>query len=358
MASTIKYHYALDEKATLTSVEDVRLEDRINHRYTCLGCGAEMILKAGKVKARHFAHKVNTEHCGVETYLHKLAKRIVKNKFENGGKFEIEYVQTVRCADYGTCPIFNKSLCKNDVYKSFDLLKFYDTCEEEKCIDGYVADILLSDSTGKYSEPVLIEIHVSHKSSEQKIKSGLKIIEIKVSDEEDVNALSDGSFKESRYYRDEDNIHFFGFRREASKPEPLSCRYISKFILFESGKTFVQWRNTCREAMWHHASKSVLELLIEPRDLSPNYHIGVYGIGYVVALERGFDVRTCAMCRFHRPGEWPFAFFCCLYKKRGTPQNPEACEAMKCPHYTVDQSLVQDAMDDLNCSIVVDVTKK
>lgn len=39
MASTIKYHYALDEKGTLTSVEDVRLEDRINHRYTCLGCG-------------------------------------------------------------------------------------------------------------------------------------------------------------------------------------------------------------------------------------------------------------------------------------------------------------------------------
>ena len=101
-----------------------------------------------------------------------------------------------------------------------------------------MADILLSDSTGKYSEPVLIEIHVSHKSSEQKVKSGLKIIEIKVSDEEDVNALSDGSFRESRYYRDEGNIHFFGFKRDAVKLEPLSYRYISKFLLFESGKTF------------------------------------------------------------------------------------------------------------------------
>ena len=95
MAGTIKYHYALDETGTLISVEDVCPEDRNKHRYTCLGCGAEMILKAGKVKARHFAHKVNTEHCGVETYLHKLAKRIVKRKFESGGKFEIEYIQTV-----------------------------------------------------------------------------------------------------------------------------------------------------------------------------------------------------------------------------------------------------------------------
>ena len=126
-----------------------------------------MILKAGKVKARHFAHKINTEHCGAETYLHKLAKRIVKRKFESGGKFEIEYIQTVRCADADTCPFYNELLCKNDVYKSFDLRKFYDTCEEERSSDGYVADILLSDSTGKYSEPVLIEIHVSHKSTEQ-----------------------------------------------------------------------------------------------------------------------------------------------------------------------------------------------
>lgn len=275
MAGTIKYHYALDEAWTLISVEDVCLEDRNKHRYTCLGCGAEMILKAGKVKARHFAHKINTEHCGVETYLHKLAKRIVKRKFESGGKFEIEHIQTVRCTDAGTCPFFIESLCKDDVCKSFDLRKFYDICEEEKSIDGYVADILLSDSTGKYSEPVLIEVHVSHKSTEQKIRSGQKIIEIKVSDEEDVNALSDGSFRESRYYRDEGNIHFFGFKRDAVKLEPLSCRYISKFILFESGKTFVQWRNTCREAMRHHVSKSVLELLIEPIDQNTNYQIDV-----------------------------------------------------------------------------------
>ena len=231
MAGTIKYHYVLDEAWTLISVEDVCLEDRNKHRYTCLGCGAEMILKAGKVKARHFAHKINTEHCGVETYLHKLAKRIVKRKFESGGKFEIEHIQTVRCTDAGTCPFFIESLCKDDVCKSFDLRKFYDICEEEKSIDGYVADILLSDSTGKYSEPVLIEVHVSHKSTEQKIRSGQKIIEIKVSDEEDVNALSDGSFRESRYYRDEGNIHFFGFKRDAVKLEPLSCRYWSRCLV-------------------------------------------------------------------------------------------------------------------------------
>ena len=65
--------------------------------------------------------------------------------------------------------------------------------------------------------------------------------------------------------------------------------------IFENGKTFVQWRNICHEAMWHHVSKSVLELLIEPRDRNTNYQIDVYGVGYAVAIEKGFDVRTCAM---------------------------------------------------------------
>ena len=110
--------------------------------------------------------------------------------------------------------------------------------------------------------------------------------------------------------------------------------------------------------MRHHVSKSVLELLIEPIDQNTNYQVDVYGVGYAVAVEKGFDVRTCAMCRFHRPGEWPFAFFCCLYKKRDTPQNPEAYEAISCPHYTVDQSLVQAAKDGLRAAIVIDVTKK
>lgn len=65
--------------------------------------------------------------------------------------------------------------------------------------------------------------------------------------------------------------------------------------IFKSGKTFVQWRNICHEAMWHHVSKSVLELLIEPRDRNTNYQIDIYGVGYAVAIEKGFDVRTCAM---------------------------------------------------------------
>ena len=87
----------------------------------------------------------------------QTCKKNINRKFESGGKFEIEYIQTVRCTDAGTCPFYNEFLCKDDVCKSFDLRKFYDICEEEKSIDGYVADILLSDSTVKYSEPVLIE---------------------------------------------------------------------------------------------------------------------------------------------------------------------------------------------------------
>ena len=61
----------------------------------------------------------------------------------------------------------------------------------------------------------------------------------------------------------------------------------------------------------HSSNGEIHELLIEPIDQNTNYQIDVYGVGYAVAVEKGFDVRTCAICRFHRPGEWPFAFFCC-----------------------------------------------
>ena len=353
MAGRIKYHYALDKTGRLISVEDVCLEKRNEQRYTCLGCGAEMILKAGKIKARHFAHKVNTEHCGAETYLHKLAKRIIKNKFDTNKNFEIEYIQTVKCADAGICPFTDETQCKDDVYKTFDLRKFYDTCEEEQNIDGYKADILLSDSTGRHSEPVLIEIRVSHKSTEQKITSGLKIIEVKVSNEEDINALAKNPLKESKYDLNDNHVAFYGFRREAVKPEQLYGINIFKFILFESGKTFVQWRNTCHEAMRHHERKAKFELLIKPKD-----NIDVYSIGYVMAKEKDFNIYTCGMCRFHRHTEWPSTFFCCLSKKRGTPKNPDACEAIRCPHYSIDQSLVQAAKNNLQSVIVVDITKK
>lgn len=45
-----------------------------------------MIPRMGEVRSWHFAHRGDEDHCGTETYLHKLAKRLVKDKFERKGQ--------------------------------------------------------------------------------------------------------------------------------------------------------------------------------------------------------------------------------------------------------------------------------
>ena len=80
--SSVKYHYALDEQDRLVCIDDVSIEDRQAHSYHCRNCGAGMIPRMSKVRSRHFAHRSDEDNCGNETYLHKLSKRLMKEKFD------------------------------------------------------------------------------------------------------------------------------------------------------------------------------------------------------------------------------------------------------------------------------------
>ena len=85
----IKYHYALNKNGDIVDIADVDKENRKAQRFFCINCGAEMIPKLGKFKVRHFAHKAETPDCNSETYLHKLAKLRLKEKFYSSAPFEI-----------------------------------------------------------------------------------------------------------------------------------------------------------------------------------------------------------------------------------------------------------------------------
>ena len=87
----VKHHYALNEQGRLVSIKQAYLERNDSHTYHCLGCGAGMIARLGKVRTRHFAHRADEAHCGSETYLHKLAKRLIKEKFEKDPSFLVGY---------------------------------------------------------------------------------------------------------------------------------------------------------------------------------------------------------------------------------------------------------------------------
>ena len=167
----VKYKYAFDEQGRLVSIKQAYLERKEGHSYHWIGCDAGMIARLGEVRDWHFAHRGDEIHCGTETYLHMVAKRLIKEKFEKNEPFKVGYYRDVKCSDMTTCPFAKDEECHTYKLETFDLKEFYDTCEEEKPVGNYIADLLLTNSSKPDREPVLIEIQVSHKSTPQKKKT-------------------------------------------------------------------------------------------------------------------------------------------------------------------------------------------
>lgn len=357
----IKYHYALNENGDIIDISDVTKEDRKSQRFFCINCGEEMIAKLGEIKSRHFAHKAETLDCNSETYLHKLAKLRLKEKFYSAASFEIAYWQEVKCSDKSSCPFFKEEECKEKRLKSFDLKKYYDTCQEEQREDSFIADLKISSSQNPKRPPVTIEIYVSHKCSLPKKESGIRIIEVRIKDESDIQDLILHPIAEDedcRYSFEPRNpkCRFYGFNKEAKHLDSLDVRSIPRFYLFKSASAFVSnmdERRSCRECSRKDNPKAILELNIDRFYLD---HPSPYEIGYVTALNLGYDVKTCQLCKFRKNGfDSPYgtsANFCCLYKKYGTPQFPDSKDAMNCQYYRVDNDLIGEITQSLEDIIV------
>lgn len=346
-----KYRYALDEQDRVMSIKEAYLEGRHAHSYHCIGCGAEMIPRLGDVRSWHFAHKGSDDHCGQETYLHKLAKRQLKEKFEKEGAFEIGFYRKVYCSDMKTCPFAKKNECLSQKLEYYDLKKYYDTCFEEKSFKGHIADLLLTNSKKPEREPVFIEIQVTHKSSVTKIESGVRIIEIRIKTEEDLESLIKFPIVENPnskvgLVRDVETIgyaKFYGFKRPSSKPEPLECRWIPRFYMFRSGIAYVTNMDefkSCRTSNKKEKDNTIFEASLDCSYLgSPS----PYMFGYMAAIQKGIQVRTCLFCTYHingfEAGYNQKPIFCPLFKKYGTPRFPEPQHAGRCQYYREDERL-------------------
>lgn len=345
----VKYHYALDEQDRLVCIDEVTEEDRHAHSYHCLNCGARMTPRMGGARSWHFAHRGDNDHCGVETYLHILAKRLIKEKFDRDEPFEVGYYRDIKCSDQRTCPFAKPEECHAWKLNSFDLKQFYDTCIEEQSVDGYISDLLFTSSEKPDREPVLIEVQVSHKSTDQKLQSGLRIIEIRIKTEEDIKSLLGSPIVENPnaifgYVRDVETIgfaKFHNFKKKASYAEPLEQRSIQRFYLFPSGKAYVtnmEELKSCRNVHKKDNDKAIFEASID------SFYLGSpspYEFGYMAAMQNVIKVRTCQLCKYHRSG-YKVGFglspiFCCLYKRYGTPENPEPQYARECGYYREDK---------------------
>lgn len=183
----IRYRSAFDESGNLVDINEVSNEDR-THEYRCISCGKQLVPRLGDIRRHHFYHKEDTV-CKGETYLHELAKLRLKEKFDKSDHFYISYNAEVGCNQ--KC----HADCKVNEKITEDLKLDYDTATIEKSVNEYEsrkkyrADVLLTNSKDESKPPILLEIWVTSECKQEKKESDLRIIEIHIKEENDINSL-------------------------------------------------------------------------------------------------------------------------------------------------------------------------
>lgn len=284
--ATIKYNHAIDINGNLIDINSVTEADR-NKEYRCLGCGELLRPRLGNKNVHHFAHKNDVLNCSPETYIHKLAKQKIKEWFDSDQPFKISYRQKVTCADAESCPFYKSEECYNSELKTYDLKEYYDACSIEEKIDNFTADLLLTSQKDSSIPPILIEIQVTHKSETVKLNSGHRIIEIKITSEDDIDRLlqshSIEETSESAYCHNprlQQTTSFYGFKQNTA-PKHLEKRYVAKFFLSRNGTAFVTNIDeypSCRDAVKSNNPHAILELAIDRFYLN-----WIYETGYAIA---------------------------------------------------------------------------
>ena len=182
--SNVKYHFARNSFGEIIDIKDVQKGEKTT--FYCIECGDEMSAVLGDKREHHFRHK--NSKCSYESYLHKLGKERLKKLFDESEKFEIH------CNVSYKCNVDCELNCREKISHSvkiipqiFDLKFFYDKCETEKEYKGYVADLLLSSSKFPNLAPLFLEIAYKHDCEQEKLDSGIKIIEFKINDDSDLD---------------------------------------------------------------------------------------------------------------------------------------------------------------------------
>lgn len=227
----------------------------------------------------------------------------------------------------------------------FDLRKYYDICELEVSYHQFRADILLSSSTNVNRPPILMEIKVTHKCTQEKLKEGVRIIEIPVFSELHIDSIVEscsinGIRRNTADNNGKDQISLYNFDK-IEKFNPLNLTddiynilpktLVHVFILDRVGK-FYSFKCHCYEV-----DKKVSD--------NVHYYVANIATSYKEILQgfskRGVKVRNCFLCKFSRKTYFDERI-CVLYKKFNLPKKPLPEFALTCEHYVEDNYILFD----------------
>lgn len=293
----MKNLFALNSREDLIHISEVN--KNIKEKYACLNCGNELIAKKGKQKAHHFAHKTIL-NCNFETYLHKLGKltfiKTYENCLKNNIPFYVEYSTKHICTSCETDGFLNRTCDLDEKIGQFDLTKTFDIVNSEKYFDGYVADILLESSKETITDKIFIEIVVTHSCEHEKIESGNRIIEIKLSEENDIKYLNEHILK-----LDNENVIFYNFKNKIvdEKRAIHKCNKDVDIFSVLNNKKAIKRKEKVKRINSILKNKNYVYNKIRPLEYGSEDYGGEDYINFVEeASHLGVDVRNCFACRF------------------------------------------------------------
>ena len=261
----------------LMRIDEVTQDIRKLSTFICLGCGQEMEACLGNKREHYFRHK-NKENCSWESYLHKLSKMVLKARFEQQEQFLVHFNSVNTCEKIKICP-FRR--CKKEFVSELDLKEYYDTCEIEGSFRGFRADLLLTHSEHP-GRALFLEVAVTHKCDEEKINSGIRIIEIDVTNEQSALLELDENNEQIHFYN-------FKFNREVvplTNVERFSFLGCEKKIINRKIETIV-----CKNFN-EHLPNALLDIVIR----KPHNEINLESLGLAHVMVYGTYVRNCGFC--------------------------------------------------------------
>lgn len=326
----IKYQYAYDENGLLVSINDYDRDSSKSHTFKCISCGNTLLPRAigSKHRRAHFYHKSIVE-CSGETYLHKLGKLLIKRKFDNSDKFLISYSATKTCNN-SNCKLRHLD-CKVKEDVEINLKEFYDTCTEETNYNGFIADLLLTNSKRPNIPPVLIEIYVSHACDENKLNSGLRIIEIPIDNEQNIKEIEKSKILKVSWdpyvqNKKKKEIKFINFKSNFKEPMEKN---VYRFIIPDKGVGCYLTKIKCSDSDHKILKDSQIEL-----NLVNLSNFGEISQSYALYwMVRNKFLKRCDLCKFYYAAKHEHNACCRLSKKYGTPKFPKMNYAEICRNY-------------------------
>lgn len=338
--SNLKYTYALD--STKTSL--VHINDAIKGEiYYCpySECSEHLVVKNGKFKRKHFSHIKNTEKCSYDNYLHSLTEIKIIEWFNSEKEISMQILVKDYCQKYNKC-MWKDSTCTTYNFHSFLLKNYYNKIEKEKYYGKYIWDLWLTNTNNPKSSPIALEIFVTHKCEENKLKSGIKTIEIKIENEEQLEKIIN-----SNTLKEGENISFYNFHVKPQGAKTLEKK-LNKFILFESMKAYSDSYNTNCKSYINRRNSSIFELTYQDSDLKYEEDLNPFSFGCVIAHKKFPNFKNCNLCKFYKYNIYEEHSICILYKQLILKDKYDSKNAITCNRFSANEKLFKKCIKQLS----------